>query len=553
MTKPSETHFKGSFSDDNPSQWLPRLESSSKELAIEKWLRDIEKTKGPVELMKATRWICQKDLFWLCKRVLGYSDLVEPLHDDMCDFLGTVMKQRLNSLTLIPRAHFKSTIATIGRAIQEVIKNKNVRIGLCSGNMKNARKFATEIRNHMESNAILRGIFPDIFWENPRKQAKLWTQDEFTVIRDPKVEARLKEGTIKIFGLLQNIPTGDHFDVIIADDLIDQEIVGSEDQMAKVEENLQYLIPLQQTPQDPIHLVGTRYHIQDIYGKLIEKQKYKVYLRRAIENGTPIFPERFDKEMLDATRVDIGNYKYYCQYDMNPQDPGDKKFKMEWLKEYGRSKIPIEKESRPYYELFMMVDPANKHKKESDFTAIGIYAVDHEWNVYLIDGLHDKLNPKERIDAVFDFVNKWKLHTVGYETIAFQETDVFWIKRKQVETNCYFQILEINHRKQNKFDYIMSTQPIYQSGRFFLPKEGIMYQRLWENPDDGFAREVDICDVFRRQYDFFPNIEHDDMLDNVAMAINTTTGGRIPRPEKPPEYHSAYPKAPKDDYDYRAN
>lgn len=548
---PSETHFKGSFQPDKPNVWLPRLESSSKELALLAWLREL-KSEDPVKYVQAMRWTCQNDLFFLCKRVLGYSDLEEPLHDDFCDFLAYCMNTRQSSLGLIPRAHFKSTIGTVGRAIQETIKNKNIRIGLFSGDMKNARKFATEIRNHMENNSLLKSLFPDVFYEMPKKESPKWTIDEFTVKRDPGVATRLKEGTVKIFGLLQNIPTGDHFDILIGDDVVDQDIVASEDQMFKVEEQLQYLIPLQQTPQDPIHLVGTRYHIQDAYGTIIEKGKYKVYLRRDIENEQPIFPGRFTKEMLEQTRLDLGNYKYYCQYRLDPQDPGDKKFKMEWLQEFGN--IPLDKSARPYYSMFMMVDPANKQKKESDFTAIGVYAVDHEYNLYLVDGVHDKLNPSERIEEVFRLVKKWKLPTVGYETIAFQDTDAFWIKRKQMELNTFFQILEISHRKQNKFDYIMSVQPLFQAEQFHLPRNGIPYQRKWENPDDGWAHLVDVCDIFKKQYDFFPNLAHDDMLDNVAMALREAKQGRIPRPQKAPDYDGPYLKKPKPDkFDYRAN
>ena len=167
--------------------------------------------------------------------------------------------------------------------------------------------------------------------------------------------------------------------------------------------------------------------------------------------------------------------------------------------------------------------------------------------------VHDKLNPAQRIDEVFRLVKKWQLPTVGYETIAFQDTDAFWIKRKQVETNTYFQILEISHRKSNKFDYIMSAQPLFQAGRFHLPMRGIDYQRKWENPDDGLAQRVDVCEIFKKQYDFFPNLVHDDMLDNVAMAINEAQAGRIPRPTKIPEFNTAYPKKPKDTFDYRAN
>lgn len=491
------------------------------------------------------REICRKDLFYLCYEVLDYKDLEEPLHNDMCDFMAYAETTRKNSLILIPRAHFKSTIATVGRCIQWIIQDQDTAIGLFSGDMKNARKFATEIRSHLENNSTLKTLFPDVLFDNPRKESSLWTTDEFTVKRTAK-GMKKKEGTVKIFGLLQNIPTGDHFNHLIGDDIVDQKIVQSEEQMEKIKDQIQYLTPLQMTPIDPIHFVGTRYHVRDAYAKMLEDDTYDVYLRRDIENGAPIMPGRFTLEMLDATRIKIGNYKYQCQYKLDPQDPADKKFKMEWLN-YFKPWLPG---SEAYAELnyYLIVDPANKQKKESDFTAMVVLAVDHDMNIFFLDGLHDKMNPKQRIDAVFELAKRWNINTTIYETIAFQDTDRFWIERKMVEIGYYFSIIEVSHRKANKFDFIMSTQPIFEQGRFYLPNQPIWYQRKWENPDDGMARKIDIRQIFEQQYDLFPNLEHDDMLDDVAMGLRQiTVGTKLEEKKEPTDFPGAYKKKEEDD------
>jgi phage terminase large subunit-like protein len=531
--------------------WKPRWTVKDKIQVISDYIEEIRKKDGDEAAIVAMAEVGRRDLYYLCHEILGYKDMEEPLHDDICDFADVAERERRSTLTLIPRAHFKSTILTIGRCIHWMITVPDVAIGLFSGDMKNARKFATEIKNHCENNEKLKLLYPDVFYDNPRKESSLWTQDEFTVIRSED-GIKKKEGTLKIFGLLQNIPTGDHFDRLIGDDIVDQEIVGSEEQMAKVEDRLQYLIPLQQTPTDPIHFVGTRFHMLDAYSKMLEDKDYMVYLRRVIEDGKVIFPGRFDKPMLDKTRIKIGNYKYFCQYLLNPQDPADKKFKLEWLKFF--RPWPAVADSKPYYSYFLMVDPANKQKKESDFTAMLVFAVDYDWNIYLIDGIHDKMNPKERIDAVFRLCKKWKINQIGYETIAFQDTDAFWIKRKQINDNYYFEIIEIAHRKQNKFDYIMSTQPTYEEGKFHLSSSPMLYTRVWESPDDGFARTVDLVELFKRQYDLFPNLAHDDLLDVVAMAVRLMREGRIPRPEERlKQYTSAYKKQQQDDFNIMAH
>jgi len=445
--------------------YIPRDINHDKIRIFREEATKVRDTKGEQAGCQFIKKVCENDLFYLCKEVLGYKDCEEELHNDMCDFLAYAEKTRKNTLVLIPRAHFKSTIATVGRCIQWMIRDPDVAIGLFSGDMKSARKFATEIRNQCEKNEALKTLFPEIFYQNPQRESDKWTTDEFIIKRTQK-GIRKKEPTLKIFGLLQNIPTGDHFDRLIGDDIVDQQISSSEDQMAKIEEQLQYLIPLQMTPDDPIHFVGTRYHIKDAYAKMIEDPFFEIYLRKDIEKGECIFKSRFTIEMLERTRLKIGNYKFQCQYRMDPQDSGDKQFKLEWLKYY-QPFNPVRFDNT-YYNFILVVDPANKQKKESDFTAMVVLAVDADWNFYLVDGAHDKLNPKQRIDAVFDLVKRWSITQVVYETIAFQDTDSFWIKRNQTDKNIYFEIIEVSHRKQNKHDFILSTQPIFMQGKFIL-------------------------------------------------------------------------------------
>jgi len=503
---------------------------------------------GELAATNLMRSLCQKDLFYLCYEILGYKKMEEPLHNDMCRFLAWGEKKKINTLLLVPRAHYKSTIATIGRCIQWILKDQDTSVGLFSGDMKNARKFATEIRNQLEKNELLKELFPDILYDEPKRYSDKWTSDEFNVRRTKK-GIQKKEPTVKIFGLLQNIPTGDHFDHLLGDDIVDQEISKNEEQMKKVEDQLQYLVPLQKTPDDPIHLVGTRYHLKDAYAQYLEDDFWAVYLRRDIENDKVIFPGVFSKEMLERTRMKIGNYKYQCQYKLDPQDPGDKKFKMEWLRYYEPfNHVNLD---RTYLSWVLIVDPANKQKKESDFTAMLALAVDSDWNFYLADGVHDKMNPKERIDAVFDMAKKWGIKNVIYETIAFQDTDAFWIKRQMPFKNYYFEIHEVSHRKQNKFDYILSIQPVFMQGRFFLPNKPIWYKRKWPNPDDGLPQTINIVETFISQYDFFPNLDHDDLLDDVAMGLRGASVGHIPEPQKKPtDYEGAYPKEKKEDGEY---
>ena len=504
------------------NRWIPRLTTKGKIARLRDHVQQVTKAQGEQAGAQTVRELCRRDLFYLCYEVLGYRDLVEPLHDDLCDFIETCERVNKSSVTLIPRGHFKSTIATVGRCIQWMIRDRNTSIGLGSADLKSSKKFLREIRGQLEQNTRLKALFPDCFFGDPRREASKWTEEEIIIKRDTTKPNR-KEGTIKVFGLEDGLPTGDHYPHMVIDDSINEDNVRTADRLDKVANQSKYLSPLLMTPDQPIHWVGTRYHIFDLYQGLIDDKDNNVYLRSCIENGNLIFPERFSLETLEKTRNKLGSYIFSCQYRLEPTDPADKKFKREWLKWYTKEI------SKTYgHVFFLVVDPASRMRKSSDFTAMLVFGLDHDMNFYLVDGVHDKLNPAQRIDAVFRLTKKWGIGTIGYETIGFQETDKFYIDQRQTKDRHYFEVVEITSHKTRKDERIMGMQPVMEAGKFHLPEAPIVYQRLWESPDDGKGVSVDIVQEFLSEFDFFPNAAHDDLLDAAQMARHIVEAGYIP-------------------------
>lgn len=498
------------------NRWAPRTATKDKIPRLRAYVAKVTREKGEQAGAQAIRELCKRDLYYLSYEILNYRDLVEPLHDDLCDFLEDCDRRQLTNVVLIPRGHFKSTIATVARCIQWMIRDRNTAIGLGSADLKSAKKFLREIRQQLEQNNKLKKLFPEVFWADPTRQAPKWTEEEIQIKRD-KVK---KEGTVKVFGLEDGLPTGDHYDHMVIDDAVNEDNVRTEERLAKVSEQSKYLRPLLTTPDQPINWVGTRYHLLDIYQKLVDNPKTAVYLRKAIEDGAPIFKERFSQETLNDTRDELGSYVFSCQYMLEPIDPADKKFRTEWLKRYGR-----EIHKKYGFVFFLMVDPASRNRKKSDFTAMIVLAVDQNWNFYLVDGVHDKLNPAQRVDAVFNLVKKWGIEIVGYETIGFQETDKFYIERRQAEENLYFRVEEVSKHKTRKEERIEGLQPLMERGKFHVPNRPITYVRQWENPDDGQGKTVDIVEELIREMEHYPHATHDDILDATTMGREIAYAG----------------------------
>jgi phage terminase large subunit-like protein len=525
------------------NKWIPRGSDTDKIGRYRAFLKDIRDRQGPKKAHRYARKIAAKDLYYLSHQVLGFKDLYEPFHGDLCKFLEVCDDGGFSSLTEAARSHFKSSIATTARSIRWMIKDQNVTIGLGSATLKDVRPFGKDIRGLLEKCEPLKLLFPDRFWAEPKKQAEKWTEEAFSIKRD----GHHRENTVELFGLEDDMPTGRHYRKLLIDDAITKENVGTPERILKIQANAEMMNPIKVALEDPIHWVGTPYHAHDYYARLEKMLGIKVYCRPAMERGMPVFPTRFTKAKLEELRVDHGNYLFDTQYMMQRMDPSDKKFKREWIK-----RAPHIKPGTPGFNFFLCVDPASARRKESDFTAMAVFAVDHEFNFYWVDGVHDKLDPLQRIEAVFELARKWNIVYCSYETIGFQKTDAFYINMKMREDNFYFPIWEVAHHKENKDERIMGIQPIMKAGQFFIPDAPMPYERKWVNPDDGFSRTVDLIEQFFIEADFYPMSTHDDILDVFSQARSIVFAGMIPKPPVPKKFtvQTAYGKpVKKDDYD----
>lgn len=523
------------------NRWIPRGKSTGRIYRYRDFLKRIRDREGPASAIGYARRLAVRDPFYLAHQLLGFEDLYEWLHGDLIDFMVQADARNWKTLIELPRSHYKSSLATTVRAVRWMLIDPAVTIGLGSATLKDCKAFGRDIRGRLERSDSLIHLFPDIFWPNAKKAEEKWTEEEFTIRRT----AFQREATVTLFGLEDDMPTGKHFKKLLLDDVVNRENVRTPERIEKINLNSNLLPPLLVTPDMPIHFVGTPYHLHDYYAKLEADPGYRCYIRPAFERGNPIFPTKFNKKILEELRNRNGNYLFDSQYMMKRQSDADKKFKREWLK---WDEVPI-LPGTPGHNFFMTVDPANARLKDSDFTSISIFAVDWLGNFHLVDGLHDKMNPFERITAAFALAQKWKIMYCSWEAIGFQQTDCFYLNKMMREKAYYFPVFEITHHKENKDTRIMGIQPVMQAGRFFVPRAGIPYTRVWVNPDDTLGRDVDVLEMGLTEMDFYPMSTHDDILDTWADVRKIEASGSVPIPDKPREHFvGAYrPKVPSND------
>jgi len=216
---------------------------------------------------------CKTDLRFLCKHILGMKDWDDTLHGDLVRELSLPTK---NKLLLIPRGHLKSSIVTVGWSIQQILIDPNVRILLTNAVWDLSRKFLREISGLLMDKSPL----SDIFGQFNSKGSK-FTEDEITISQ--RTTGTVKEPTIMSGGVEKAI-TGAHFDIIIHDDLVEENNVGTPEQIKKIIRFRQNCLDLLDPGGSEI-IIGTRWAMGDLYGYLIENEMTSL-------NGKEVSPDQ---------------------------------------------------------------------------------------------------------------------------------------------------------------------------------------------------------------------------------------------------------------------
>lgn len=474
---------------------------------------DDEISKLPRDIRADLAERARNDLFFFTKGVLGYKDLTLNCHGPLCVFLDSHPSRF--KMVQMPRGHFKTTVATIGRVLQKVCKNPNDRILLANETSTNAERFLSAIKQHVESNTIFRALFSEIIPKDTRRGG--WSGSELTFVR----QWRGPEPTIDTCGMTGAM-TSRHFTHITFDDVISEEAAKSELVMQDVITRIDKVISLMVNPEkDSYDLIGTRWAFHDVYSYM--KRAYgsalASFVRGAIEEGVAIFPERFSLDTLAQTRTNMGEYMFSCLYLNNPRNPELQDFNVADLR-WWRPSVDEEKvvlytpdgEIKSVVELSKMditvtVDLAIGEKIQSDRNAIVTCGVTPEGDAVVLDVFAKRCSPLEVIEYLFTLKERWNPRGFGIESVAYQKAFKYFLKAEAERRNIYMNIEEIKAIGKKEIR-IKGLQPVAATGRLYLlPSQHILRSEMAD----------------------FPLGEHDDAIDALAMQLQMWRGVMSPQ------------------------
>ena len=479
----------------------------------------IDVLRGNIEA--TMRELCRTDLFFLltiaCKR-----------KDINCDFLydrcREVEANPDGYLDLWAREHYKSTIITYGKSIQDILAShgdnplpkwngQEVTIGIFSHTRPIAKAFLNQIKSELEENNFLKDLFPDVLYKEPKRHAPTWSLDSGIQV---KRKTNPKEQTVEAWGLVDGQPTSKHFLILNYDDVVTLSSVTTPEMIKKV--TMAHAVSLSLGARDGVtRTIGTRYHYQDTYADMISKGSVIPRIHAATDDGTvkgkPVF---LSATALAKKRRDFGPYVYACQMLQNPKEDSVMGFLRKWLCHYDVLR------NNSNWNYYILVDPASKKNPTNDYTTMRVWGLAPDNNYYLVDGVRDRLNLTERRKWLFKLHRKWRPLGVGYEEYGLQ-ADIEHHQSEMERQNYRFRITALGG-SMSKENRIRRLVPIYEQGRMWLP------HRLMFMDYEGEAHDM-VQEFIDDEYLPFPVGGHDDMLDCDARLLDPKFETEFPMEE----------------------
>jgi predicted phage terminase large subunit-like protein len=434
----------------------------------------------------------------LASHVLGYE--VKPFHLEMLRYQSGAED---TCLQLAPRGFGKSTILTITRTVFEIIRDPNIRILICSNTQLQAEIFLREVKFHLQYNPRLLEYFGSFVSDGK------WDNREIVVASRT---SPAKESTVTTVGVGGPVASR-HYDLIIADDLVDEENARTEVQRDKVQTWwYKTLVPCCE-PEGRIYVLGTRYHHLDLYGHLIRNEyadKHQIIPAIYPDGSTP-WPEKFPLEWLEERKKQAGSIIFNAQYMNDTTLMKGHIFKEEWLHYY---------DADPEWDgmdFFVGCDPAatrrdtalSKSKSDSDWWTIVVGA--RKWDrqnwksaspIYLKEVWRARCSKEEYLNKLRVVNDHYKPRSVTIETVAAQEYLAQDAER-------FMPVRRVN-RTTDKIARAYWLQAYFENEQIILPnKHNVGDYSVWQALIDELL--------------LFPQGDHDDLFDGLQTMVEGAT------------------------------
>lgn len=365
------------------------------------------------------------------------------------------------------------------------------------------------IKRQVEYNKLLSSTFG-------LSKGKKW-QDTEIEIRHNVEERPIWILAMGITGSVRGINEDDYRpDLIIVDDAIDEENAATPEQRNKIE-NLLYgalkesLAPRSETPDAKLSMLQTPLNKEDASTKALKdpewvSAKFGCWTERTkhlpLEQRQSIWEERWSSEELRKEKqAAIHRNKlsiFLREKECEITSPETSAFKAKWLKKYtlepeGMTKVLVIDPVPPPSEIEI-----EKGLRGKDFEVIAVWGR-HGNNFYLLEYEANRGHqPTWTVATYFELALRWLPRETVVEAVAYQRTLAWILKNAMEERGQYFTIVEMVD-KRSKFNRIVDgLNGPASNGKIFVKDEHV---------------------EFIEQFESYPDVSHDDILETGAVAV----------------------------------
>jgi predicted phage terminase large subunit-like protein len=434
-------------------------------------------------------------------------------HDWMCERLERLAKRELMRLMIsMPPGHAKSTYATHlfpAWYMGKFPNHKYIQAGHTQDFVD--EEFGKRVRGNIDSEAF-REVFPEIKLDPTSKAASRFAIANH---RGKYLGRGVGQG---ISGFRANCAAVDD-PFATAADAESQTIRNSVYNWFMTDLTTRLL------PRSPLFIVATRWHTDDLCGRLETHNKDEGIIPFEIINlpaiadddddplgrhtGDPLWPDFYTIEFLLALRATLPAKTWNALYQGKPMDATGGAFQTSWCGRY---------ETYPTNEIddagrlikhnirrvVVSVDTANKTGERNDYTAILVWIEGADRKHYLVDVIRKKLEFNNMVEAIEGAVHKWNARLPGSPVSAILVEDkgsgTQYIQTRRGKAPAPVIAIDVGQNtKEFRFDGVI---PMFEAGDILLPNSTIWL------PD------------YEAELIGFPFGKHDDQVDATSQYLD---------------------------------
>ena len=202
---------------------------------------------------------------------------------DIIEWFGKTREERargplVKKLLMVPRGCFKSTIASVAFPLWAAWHNQDLRIMIDSESMGTSKKFLAEQQGIIELplfKTIVSDDKGDFVLQPDTDRAGGWTEKDHYMARIVQYPLKRRQSSVQVQTQLRQVCTPD---IIIMDDMVSERNVTTKEQIEKVKQHYKLAFSLLE-PGGLLIIIGTRYHMNDLYNDVLQDLSYNTYYK----------------------------------------------------------------------------------------------------------------------------------------------------------------------------------------------------------------------------------------------------------------------------------